>query len=453
MTPVDTEPTHRLPASALRRGARRVPGAHAAYRAVHRVDREVNALGHWLRAEAAQRLRPGARDATPLRQAPSVRRVELPVGGDLDAFAAALVARGVEPLRGGSGVYLPPQPALAELASAYPPDTGFKLVRADAVGGLAGAQERLRAAGALCVDGLAPRPYDLVELSGSGLLAYAVEHVGGAELPPAERDAVAPRVEQAARAAGLVPRDERWRASHHFRAADGAAGFLGADHFAFEDPDAPVRRLLSAEARSDLHFGLEYRLRGGRYLYQSVPTVGATGRRDSSRRWRFMSALLAEHGISVRDRVVLDVGCNAGMMLASTLADGAAWGIGWDRPAVVGRGRALLLALGFTRHELIPGELERDRPLVAETPAHLRSRLDGSIVLYLAIRHHIGWLQELADVGWRAMLYEGGEHESVATLEQSLAGLRQLCDFDVAAAVDFRDGESEPRPVALLVRR
>ncbi|MGN6190025.1 MAG: hypothetical protein ACTHOE_14115 [Conexibacter sp.] len=453
MSVIDTEPFERPSRSLLRRQARRVPGAHAAYRAARRVERELNALGHWLRAAIAHRLRAGARAATPLAQAPSRRDCALAPVEDLDGLRRQMAARGLAVHAGRAGVYVPPQAGLAEalgeLTRGYPLDAGFKLAPA---GDAASARERLRAACALHAEGVAPRPYDVVELPAAGLVATVVEHVAGEPPAAPEREAALERVERAARAAGLVARDARWREPHHL-VADRADGFLGADHFTLADPTRSVERRLSPEARRDLHFGLEYRLRGGRYLYQSVPTVGASGRRDSGRRWRFLSALMAEHGESVRDRLVLDVGCNAGMMLASTLADGAAWGVGWDRPTVVRRGRELLLGLGFTRHELIPGELEADRPLAAEVPQHLRPQLDGAVVLYLAIRHHIGWLRALGEIPWRTMLYEGGEHESVATLDQSLAGLRELCDVEVAAAVDFRDSEGEPRPVALLLRR
>jgi SAM-dependent methyltransferase len=459
MTPVDTQPSLRPQRSLLRRQVRRVPGAHAAYRVVHRVEGEVNALGHWLRAEASQRLRPGARLAAAPPQAPSRRGCALEPVADVDALERQLADRGVRVQAGAEGVYVPPQPGLGavlgELARGYPADAGFKLLPADAAGGLAGAQGRLRVACALHAEGVGPRPLDVVTLPQAGLLATVLTHVEGEPATEPARAAAVARIAQAARAAGLVAHDDGWQAWHHFLGGgeDALAGFVGADHFALADPHAAVNRRLSRAARDELHFGLEYRLRGGRYLYQSVPAVGASGRRDSGRRWRFMSGLLAEQDVSVRDRLVLDVGCNAGMMLAATLADGAAWGVGWDRPAVARRGRELLLGLGFSRHDLIPGELDPDRPLAAEVPPHLRERLDGAIVLYLAIRHHVGWLRALAEIPWRALLYEGGEQESVATLEDSLRGLRELCDFDVAAAVDFRDGEGDPRPVAVLVRR
>jgi hypothetical protein len=75
------------------------------------------------------------------------------------------------------------------------------------------------------------------------------------------------------------------------------------------------------------------------------------------------------------------------------------------------------------------------------------------VVLYLAVRHNTGFfVSGLADIPWKALVYEGGEVESVATLEESLSGLRELCDFEVVDAIDFRDGETGSRPLAVLVR-
>jgi hypothetical protein len=74
-------------------------------------------------------------------------------------------------------------------------------------------------------------------------------------------------------------------------------------------------------------------------------------------------------------------------------------------------------------------------------------------VLFLAIRHHLGFLPDLANVPWRLMLYEGGESERTATLDRSLEDLHRICAFDVVEAIDFRDGETGSRPLALLERR
>jgi hypothetical protein len=139
-------------------------------------------------------------------------------------------------------------------------------------------------------------------------------------------------------------------------------------------------------------------------------------------------------------------------MLACSLADGAAWGLGWDLPEVSERAGALLGALGFTRLELIGAGLSPDYELARSIPQHLHPQLEGSIVLYLAIRHHAGFVADLAALPWRALVYEGGESESVERLHEILAPLREQTDFEIASAVDFRDGEGQARPLALLVR-
>src|SRR5213078_1719048 len=72
-----------------------------------------------------------------------------------------------------------------------------------------------------------------------------------------------------------------------------------------------VQQVLDRPTRDRLHFGREHVLRGRRYLYQSVPGAGESGRRDTVRRWHRISQELRRAGISVDDRLVLDVGCNA----------------------------------------------------------------------------------------------------------------------------------------------
>jgi hypothetical protein len=163
--------------------------------------------------------------------------------------------------------------------------------------------------------------------------------------------------------------------------------------------------------------------------------------------------MLQEADESISRRVVLDVGCNAGMMLAAALSDGASWGIGWDTPQVIRRAQQLLFALGYTRFELIGGDLEPESSLTNSISQPLRSSLEGCLVLYLAIRHHLGFLPDLGRVPWRIMVYEGGESERTSTLNRSLEDLHRTCRFDVVAATDFRDGESGARPVAVLIRR
>ena len=98
-------------------------------------------------------------------------------------------------------------------------------------------------------------------------------------------------------------------------------------------------------------------------------------------------------------------------------------------------------------------ELTRDYPLVDDVPASLRHRLEGAIVLYLAFRHNVGYfLSALGDLPWTALVYEGSEDESLEDLPEYLGELRGYSDFEVVSAVDFRDSETDSRPLALLLR-
>jgi hypothetical protein len=162
--------------------------------------------------------------------------------------------------------------------------------------------------------------------------------------------------------------------------------------------------------------------------------------------------MLAESGLDVAERLVLDVGCNAGMMLAAALADGASWGVGWDLPVISQRAEALLLALGYSRFDLIGRALSERYELGPDLPPHVSPLMNDSLVLYLAIREHIGFVADLAELPWRALVYEGAETESAAGLEEALAPLRQRATFRVASAADFREGEGLARPLAILIR-
>jgi len=434
-------PRRRRPrVAALRRRLGRVPRAARLYRAAFQLRRELGAVYHDVRARFASRRVPSreherfARQSVPcLRVAPTTLEALLPSD-------AAVRGDGVRVRVARADMLVP---LLGDRFALYPPDATVRFVpwsTAPASGVVEPAREALLAGNVLHSRGGGPRPYDALELhvGDDRYLLLVADARGAEEFVPAGVSSLL--------AAGEV---RRLAEPVHANDADAAVAW---EQFRVPDPAAVVRRQLDENARA-FHFGREIALKGGRYLYQSVPSVGATGRRDSSRRWRLILSLLEDAGVDLSDRLVCDVGCNAGMMLGAALADGACWGLGWDLPPVVARGRDLLLSLGFSRFELIGAEMDANYRFLDDVPEHLRPRLDGSLVLYLAIRHHIGFLRQLGEFRWRALVYEGGELEGVDRLGESLAGLRELCDFEVAAAVDFRDGEGRARPVAILVRR
>ena len=419
--------------------ARRIPGAKKVADRAFYVGREANALLYLVRASVAQRLG---------RRAPSVR---------LDVQRAPTLSFPPE-LRvdwtgeGPGAAWFPHQvvaPLLPNQWGKYPEGTGCKIVTGIAEPSTV--HSIVLAANLMYLRRLGPRLFDVIKDADGDHVAFAVEDSSGPVTDRGEAERILREV-QTLVDSRLITGRENWRDPSHVRRVNGHPRYAAFELLSVDDPSSAVRYVLDDRARADLHFGTELSLRGGRYLYQSVPVASELGRRDSARRWRMIRGMLADAGIDSA-ATVLDVGCNAGMMLAGALADGAQWGFGWDLPSVATQARSLLLALGFTRFDIVGAELKRDYPLMADIPARVRPELDDAVVLYLAVRHHIDFLSELGRMPWRALVYEGGETESSATIEQSLAGLRALCDFEVASVVDFRDAETRARPLAVVVRQ
>jgi membrane-associated phospholipid phosphatase len=406
----------------LRESLKRIPGLIALVHAARRWRKELNAAAHGFSGLIGDLLA-GAHARERFRRQSVITR------------SGALASLGDEPL------------------APYPEDAVFKLIGTENRSG-----DPLLVANLLNLRGLGPRIYDEFLLADRGVerSVMALQNPGSKSASPEQQAQVLTGVSGLVESGELVVVEEGWRHPEHLRVGGEngkAAYYIGFENFEVDDPRRMVTNALDREARNDLHYGTEYAIKGGRYFYQSIPTAGIAGRRNSRRRWNKIESMLDEAGISLHGRVTLDIGCNAGMMMAAALADGADWALGWDRPHVVRHARALMLASGYTRFDVIGAELTRDYPLVEDVPPALRGELEGAIVFYLAFRHNVGYfLSSLAELPWSAMVYEGGEEESVATLPQSLDQLREICDFSVASAIDFRDSETKSRPLALLVR-
>ncbi|MCC6176370.1 MAG: hypothetical protein IT305_13775 [Chloroflexi bacterium] len=473
--------------------------------ALERMRKRLSRLRRWTRRE----LRPGlhavvgfgsgvfrsrraAPSLTTLRQR-AERWVACPgVAEHVDRLPEYLSAQGIRYVAGRHALYVPPQARLADVlgtfVSAYPAEAGFKFVREagepeghpgsangsglNAAGGPASARERLaHTANGLYVLGLGPRLYDVAELSAGNrsLVCLVVEHVEGGPVPNGDRRAFDERVRRlvgtnagGAAAFGGVRLGETNGAGRVNGTVDGQADLLRRTHDGqvlyvggrppcVVDRDAILRRVLRSTT-DRFHFGDRRLLRGGRrYLYQSVPGV-EEGKRDTERRWTCFSALMRQHGITVNGRVVFDVGCNAGMMLAHALADGAHWGMGWDRPEVAPASDLLQVAMGNTRTRFVGAALSEAYPLSQDVPDWLRHAAGDSIVFYLAVRRHIGMLTDLANLPWTTVLYEGHQNDAPAETERSIRIAEQRWGCRLLAMTEIVDGDSSSRPVALLVR-
>jgi hypothetical protein len=404
----------------------------------------------------------------------------------VDQIRAELAAAGLPYREGGHTLYLPPESArgstFAEVMRGYPEDAGLKILKN--AGGIEGSgyihdtnghfswihsnvthhhRHLTLLANLFHNADLGPRLYDLVELDCGGTLwsAYCMEHVDGGEPDAIQWEAGMRRIRELDQRGWIRPilpdgyADEEFA----FPACGGNAlvdkggrfRYIDFQNFLLLNYESYLKEL-AGQAAAASHFGESRVLRGGKYLYQAVPGVGLPGKRDPDERVRALVGLMEAAGVTVEGRLVLDVGCNIGMMMAEYLKAGARWCHGWDRASITPHTERLLSAVGGTRFSTTGTDLDESRPIERDLPPFLGSMLDGCVVSYLAVREHIGWLNSLATIPWGFMIYEGHEGETEADLERHLGQLARRVRFRLAGSRTIRDGDSEPRIVAILVR-
>lgn len=424
-------------------------------------------------------------DALPVQ---SPRRVRVPGLGaqTLEELKAHLGEAGAAYCEGGHALYLPPasvaRSAFNVLAGQYPPGFGLKIIKRP--GGADGATyargmsvgdshlhhklihrpEHLTLVASLFHgEGVGPRPYDFVELECGGQLwtAYVMEHVAGRTPTDEECEAGVGRLRELERRGlirVLLPEgfddpefDCPSCSGNALTGEDGRFHYVDFQNFFLTDYESHLTGI-AREAGEASHFGEETILRGGRYLYQSVPGVSLPGKRSVEDRVVVLRRLLEEAGVSVKERLVLDVGCNIGMMMAQYLKLGARWCHGWDRARVTPHTERVLLALGCTRFSTTGGDISSDQPMEENVPAFLRPALEGCALSYLAVRGHIGWLDALGRLPWSFVIYEGHEGETREDFEEHMSEFRRMADFRVGGFSFYTDGDSDRRPVAILVR-
>lgn len=394
----------------------------------------------------------------------------------------SLRAQGLIVHEGGHAIYVPPQAgieqALGGWLSAYPANSGVKILKdlrspdkARYLTGLSTSAVRELIVGApvdqvvvanfMHSRGLGPRVWDVVHLVGDGVecTAFVVEHIDGRIPTTEECQAFLDQLAVIRSTTGLRVPLPSWERNPEFRCPDCAGNLLAdtegnpsyVDFQNFSLVRGSWTEAVLARARADLHFG-ETDPSGRRYLYQRVPGMNEGAKRNTEQRWAYFVGQLSQHGLSPSGRLVLDVGCNAGMMIHQSLVAGARWGLGWDRPSVVAVTEELLLSLGTTRFSLTGTDLHTEYPIDDDVPRHLRSMLPESVVFYLAIRGHVGMMTALSRLPWRALVYEGHQGETAVETKEHLAPLL-VNGVELVNPGWLRGGHSSPRPFALLVRR
>lgn len=404
---------------------------------------------------------------------------------DTQLFFDRIKTNGSKYKEGGHAIYLPPKSfrstLLKSVADNYPTDAGLKIVKneggvdessyvsgsakGDSIihrGMIHGHRKLSLVANLLHLQGVGPRLYDVVNLKcGTQMWAgYVIQDVGET-IPSADQCEQGLLKLREMDASGLLKvilpdgfADEEFECPHcsgnAFVDQLGKFQYIDFQNFRLGDYEAFLLDLATRAAEQS-HFGDTLLLRGKRYLYQSVPGVRLPAKRDIANRLKVLSGLLAEAKVSIKNRLVLDVGCNIGMMMGQYLKLGAKWCHGWDRPLVISNTERMLLALGCTRFSTTGTELTPTHSLAQDLPLHARSSLSGCAISYLAVRGHLDWLADLGRLPWSFMIYEGHEGETLDDLKEHLKDLAKLTDVTLGPATSYVDGDSEERIVAIIM--
>jgi hypothetical protein len=403
-----------------------------------------------------------------------------------DDLLAQCDGSGIRCATGRHSVYLPPQPMLrhwlGEIVEAFPEDAGFKILRnfespMEASYLSNGHQRRLTkrmmgsvtnqalAANALAALDLGPPCYGIAHLH-SGcqeMTAFVVRHVQGDLATPEDCESFVQKLHsyisqqyfELVPVRGLKDPDFLPPNCNGNLLREQSTGRL--QYIDFQQFLVVQRRLLQAithDSPEDVHFGGTSKLwrRGRKYLYQSVPGLASAAKRDTNYRWRIYKAALAQCGVQLKGKVVLDVCCNTGVMLSHAIGDGAAWGIGWDLPNVLSHSRRIMQALGAGCATLVPARLSSDYQIAASIPNWLRGRLNDSVLFYLAAIQHVDIIRDLANVPWKTALFE--DHEGITQQEarNNLSRIEAVWNCRLAWQGKIRDGDCGTRSIAVFQR-
>lgn len=309
---------------------------------------------------------------------------------------------------------------------------------------------------------LGMRVYDLIALQGvqQTFTCYIVQHVDGIDPDMEEYELFMNRFRSILNLREITTIHKRIEKMKDFdppscnknlivRKEDKNALYVDFQGFLLDD-EKWLNRIID-EIKDIVHFGGVRFFRGGkRYLYQSIPGVGVR-KRDNNVRWKHFIEMLQESGDSFSGKVVYDVGCNMGLMIYNALSEGAQWGIGWDLPAVVECAEKVLLALGATRFDLVDEEISMTTDFLSRVPIRYRTQ-KNSILFFLAMTKHVGFVRGIKDLPWEYMFYEGHSNQGLETLMESLRNVSWLKNSQVVSNRCFADGDSPERTVLLLKR-
>jgi len=323
---------------------------------------------------------------------------------------------------------------------------------------------QLMVANFLNAKGISPRIYDIVEINGKGssCVAHIVEHVSHTN-----------KSEEKCREIVNVLKEQTLNDRLNL------VNWNGFDDGDFECPSCNRNLLLTSderpqyvdtqnfsigknffrhlidvaeESRDISHFGDQSKILGGKYLYQKIPGLDYPAKRDPASRAVVFDEMLESAGLSLQNALVVDVGCNIGLMGAQYLKRSSHWVHGIDMPVIVEKAHAISLAIGLTRFSYRGCKIDTTIDLLNGAPDFYYESDMPLWISYLAIRGHIGWVDHLSSLDWDYMLYEGHENDDIDDTQRQIADLNEMVSISVVAEHQVTDGTSGNRCLAILAR-
>lgn len=371
-------------------------------------------------------------------------------------------------------VYLPPGSVLGSpfriLGNDYPPHFGIKILRN--VGGVDHVEyiHRLDTvtqtqlmysprhlsmiANCLHIEEVGPRVYDLVELQCGdfSLTAFVVEHVDGRTPTVPECHEGLTKIRQMVDRSlidvitpdGLGDADFKCPECNGNMLVERETGkvyYIDFQNFVFTSYESFLGGIIGA-ATSDSYGSGSIIRKAGRDFYESIRDDDACAMRDAAGRMQIVQELIRRSGVSIRDRLVLDIGCDMGAMMAHYLKWGAKWCHGWDNPGVTRHAERLLLALGCTRFSLSMRGLGRGASLDGDIAEFLKPMLRGCVISYLGVHDRLGWLETLGGIPWSCLVYEGDQGEDEQECMERISELGRVRRVEIGAMERCGDASS-----------
>ena len=382
---------------------------------------------------------------------------------------------------GGHTIYLPLSSIkeLSDLNDIFPDNIGIKIVkRKGNIDTAFSAQDKTCKIHKLCTPshkdlllvhnlfysfGLGPRLYDLIEIkfnNGDIHMAYIMEHIVGKKPTKESCEYFIDKIKdlENKKLIKLV----NWNGYEDMDfICPGCNGnllqekgskelkYVDLQNFALGDYYTYLKTTV-LHASSSSHFGDQSYLMGGKYLYQEVPGLNMLAKRSPVDRYKVWKELLVKNQLTIKDKIIIDIGCNLGLMSAQYLRDGAAWIHGFDMPEVIEHTEAILLTLGCTKFSLTGTKLNQDTNISKCLPENLQNPAQPIVISYLAIRGHIGWIKNLANIPWDFMLYEGHEEENDKKNRLFISDLNKIKPCYIVEENWISDANSSPRYIAII---